>query len=531
MSNYRIKPTLQQQLKAEQEGKFDNIVKEVVEMSGLSDYDDSDLVPTNRKDYRRTETPVSTYTFEEVKKAIKNKKPIETSFFEIEDFIFEQIRCERCERCDYSRDANLFIKYSKSDERTEIINDFEHNGILYWPIKNKLADLGAILLPSKIEEYESDDKLVKEISDFLFTYFEPPKYYEGILPYLVLFYWISDRFPFVPYLHFVGLTGTGKSTALETFGSISYKSINASGAITIASIFRLAHQWKGTLLLDEFDLGNKNSESYGGMLQLLRSGVSDKPVFRTEGDRKKEVELYQIKSPRIFSSQNPIVDAALQSRTIVVKMAKNTKAVPLYRLDNFYKKAQSLRNKLLLWRFRNLNSVELEKIEYGFKELLAFDGRVQQVLTPIYYLANDSVRKKILDFAFEQEEETKRERLEEIDGQIFLYIYEHSKEDISLSALTESINTKRVKQGYRISYTERKLGNIIRKVLGFATERRRDGYRLIIKQERVEELATYYGIGLIPLEDSQHSQSSQNSGFEANSEDDSDFIGKEIEPV
>ena len=427
-------------------------------------------------------------------KDIKKNKPTEISFFETDDCIYEQVICERCERCEYGRDTNKYIKYSKTEGKAEIVSEFQHDGMVYQPIRNKLTALKAILLPTKSEEYQSDDSLINEISEFLFTYFEPPKYYESLLPYLVLFYWISDKFPFVPYLHFVGLTGTGKSTALETFGSICYKAINASGAITLASIFRLAHQWRGTLLLDEFDLGGKNSESYSGMLQLLRSGVSNMPVFRTEGDRKKEVELYQIKSPRIFSSQNPIIDAALQSRTIVVKMTKNTKRVPLYRLNSYSDHAQSLRNKLLLWRLRKLNSIDLKTIEYGFPELSDFDGRVQQVLTPIYCLANDETRKKIVEFAREQEEETKRERLEEIDGQIYLYISEHCKEDIALSALTEFINSKRIKQGFKNTYTERKFGNIIRKVLGFASERRNDGYHLIIDQKHVEELAIYYGL-------------------------------------
>lgn len=460
----------------------------------------------------------------------KDEKPIKISFFETDEYIYEQINCEPCEHCEFGRDVYKFIKYTKADGKTEIISEFQQNGIIYQPIKNKLTELKAILLPTKVEEYDSTDKLIDEISGFLLTYFEPPKYYEGILPYLVLFYWISDKFPFVPYLHFVGLTGTGKSTALETFGSICYKPINASGAITLASIFRLAHEWRGTLLLDEFDLGGKNSEGYSGMLQLLRSGVADMPIFRTEGDHKKEVELYRIKSPRVFSSQDPIIDAALQSRTIVVKMTKNKKRIPLYRLNTYFDKAQSLRNKLLLWRLRNLNSIDLKTIEYGFGELSSFDGRVQQVLTPIYSLANNETKKKIVEFAKEQEEETLRERLEEIDGQIYLYISEHSFEDISLSTLTDHINTKRLKQGFKNSYTERKLGNIVRKVLGFSSERRNDGYHLIIDQDRVTELATYYGIEIVASRcNTQHSQSTQIDPFEAEIEQGERVLGELIE--
>ena len=67
-----------------------------------------------------------------------------------------------------------------------------------------------------------------------------------------MFYWIYEKFPFIPYVHFVGGTGTGKSSATFTLGSLCYKPIDTTGSMTISSIFRLATSWRGTLLIDEF---------------------------------------------------------------------------------------------------------------------------------------------------------------------------------------------------------------------------------------------------------------------------------------
>lgn len=441
----------------------------------------------------------------------KKEKVFETSFFETDDFLFEQIKSEDSEHRESTKE--IYIKYPRhGKEKIEYVESYKHNEVIYKPIQSKLTQLGVVLLPTDIEEYGTDDELVDDIAKFLYKYFELPKYYEAILPYLVMFYWVFDKFPFVPYLHFIGLTGTGKSTAIETIGSLCYKAINASGSITIASIFRLAHIWRGTLLMDEFNLGSKSSETYGAMLQILRGGVSDSPVFRVEGDRKKDVEVYQLKSPRVFSSQNVIQDAALQSRTIVIKMSKNTKKIPLYRLPNFYEESQTLRNKLLLWRLRHLAKIDLTTIEYGFEELAGFDGRVQQVLTPVYLISNEKTRKKIVEFAIQQEEDTKRERLEEIDGQVFMYIYENYKDEIMLATLTKHINDQREKQGYKNKYTERRLGNVVRKILGFDSERTNKGYRLVIKEPKVKELAKYYGLNSdvsISSVDSQHTPSSR----------------------
>lgn len=447
----------------------------------------------------------------ELKKTIKKKEDaIEISFLETEDYILEQIGTLGTLGT-LRQDKEKYLKYNKKTEEIDIISQFTYKDKVFKPISNKLTKQNIILLPTGVEEYESDGKLIKEISEFMFSYFEPPtKFYESLLPYLLLFYWVSDKFPFVPYLHFVGLTGTGKTTAMEVFGSISYKAIDSSGAITPASLFRLANDWKGTLLLDEFEIGGKNGEAYTLMVQILKSGVSDKPLFRTEGEGKKQVEIYMMKSPRVFTSQNPIMDAALQSRTILVRMNKNTKRLPLYRLASFFEKANYLRNKLLLWRLRNFNKVDLSKIEYGFEELSVFDRRVQQVLTPIYYLSDKNTQKLIYNFAKEQEEITTKERQEELDGQIFLIIYENIENGVqpTLGKIAEELN--KGKSTHLIS--EKKVSNIVRKIFNFETERvgRGDEKKtiVIVNEERFKNLCVYYGLPVL-AQVSQVSQVSQ----------------------
>ena len=434
-----------------------------------------------------------------IKASSKEDKPIAISYLETDEWIAEEILgtdsgLQGVSGLNKQTEA-VFIRYYKNNpENLEYISEINLEGISYIPINNKIVKEGGILLSTGIEDYQDDDKLIGEIKDYLFNYFQPPPFYESILPYIILFYWVSDRFPFVPYLHFLGLPGTGKSTALQVIGQLCYKPIFASGAITISSIFRLANTFKGTLLLDEFELGDKGSENYNQMVQLLKSGVEDMPVFRTEGDSKREVEMYRIKSPRIFASQNPIHNAALQSRTIEIHMAKNKRKIPLYRLKAFYEKGQQLRNKLLFWRLRHLDQIHLEEIEQGIEELLSFDKRVQQVLTPIYYLANEEVKNTIISLIKDQEAETKRERLEEIDGQITLYLLNQEGINITISDVTNYINELREKQGYRKRITGRFIGGIIRKQMGIMAERRGGEYHLIITPMKIIELKEYYGI-------------------------------------
>ncbi len=348
------------------------------------------------------------------------------------------------------------------------------------------------MLPNETKEYGNINKLIKQLREFFNEYFEAPDFSQNLFPYLVVFYWVYDRFPFIPYVHFLGRTGTGKTTAMEVLGSVCYKPIDASGAISLASIFRVVSQWKGTLLIDEFYPGG---DKYKEMLSLLKSGVSNRVVLRVEGEKKREVMAYVVKSPKLFTSEKPISDVGLRSRVIEVRMEKNTRRIPLYRQKDFLDEAQELRNKLLLWRFRKLSKIDLTKIKYGFKKLRVFDGRTQQVITPIYYMANKEAKKDIVRFAKEQEEETIRERREALDGQAFVVIYDCYKKGIepSLSEIAEVLN-----KNSKYPITERRLGNIVRKMLGFDIQRLgHDNISTVISSkdhEKIEESCKYYGI-------------------------------------
>jgi len=427
------------------------------------------------------------------------------SFLETDELIVEEAKATSATHASRAvpiDNKNIFITYNKKSGAINIADQIKISEKTYKPINDRLSEKGAILLPTETEEYNSDKDLVAEIKKFLFNYFDLNSFFKKFFPYLILFYWIYDKFPFVPYVHFVGRTSTGKTTAMEVFGSICYKPIDASGSITLASIFRVSSTWKGTLLLDEFEsIGESNKE----IIAFLKMGVGDKFVLRTEGDSKKEVEAYSTKAPKLFTSENPVTDAGLRSRTIVIKMEENKTRIPLYRLNKFLEDAQTLRNKLLLWRFRNLNKINLRDIEYGITELSGFDKRVQQVITPIYYLADEETRKEIVDFAVEQEEETKRERKESTDGAIFEIIFENKGREVTLDEVVKQLNEEREDIGYKKPFSPKYYANVIRQKLGFDIKRKgHENTPTIItekREEKIDSLAIYYGLATPPASD------------------------------
>lgn len=428
----------------------------------------------------------------------EDSNTVYTSFFETENSILEQIRPIKNKIADgadgaYSFSDTKFILYDKVTASIDYLDHLEYHGKVYKPIDDKILSSGVLALPSGIEEYGETSDLVNEIHDFLYRNFQVPTFWEDFLPYVVLFYWVYEKFPFVPYIHFVGLTGTGKTTAQEVMGSICYKPMNVSGSITLSPIFRTSSLWHGTLLLDEFE---PDGEGYREMLSLLKSGVGNTAVLRTEGDSKREVNVYLIKSPKMFTSERPISNAGLRSRTFLIQMEKNKRRVPVFRLEKFSEEAQLLRNKLLLWRLRNFSKINLNDIEYGFDELAWLDGRVQQVITPIYYLSDEDTRKKIVEFAKIQETETKQERADSLEGKIFQIIVNSYPMNVAIKFIADEIN----KDSGKRPITPEKISGIVRKVLQFDIEiYGHEKTRMVMassKPERVTDLCSYFGISV-----------------------------------
>src|SRR3990167_418049 len=386
------------------------------------------------------------------------------SFLEGSDYLYEEIvpDAELADVANSQTGGVCFVRYSKKDGKIAYVNEFQHKGKTFRPLCDDILKMGGVLLPTGIREYKNTKEITDQIKNYFSKRIELPKKpinFESFLPHLILFYWMYEQFPFIPYVHFVGGTSTGKTTAMEVFGSLCYKPIDTSSSLTIAAMFRIATRWKGTLLVDEFE---KVGEGTQAIILFLKAGVSNRLLYRVEGDKLKEIVAYVIKSPKVFTSEAPVDDAGLQSRILMVKMEKNTRELPLYMLEDDYKEAREIRNKLLLWRLRNFNKVDLRHIRFGFPELKCFDRRVQQILTPVYYFSEEDTRKDILEFAKEQETETLRARKDALDGVIFEILLERwdKEEEVKVATVTSVFNEESKSKGYKNEFTEKRIGNI-----------------------------------------------------------------------
>jgi hypothetical protein len=264
---------------------------------------------------------------------------------------------------------------------------------------NNLIRNEVVLLPSGVEEFGSKEELLAELRTFVRTYLDISPAFEAIVVHFVLFSWLYDAFHEVPYLRFQGDFGTGKTRALLVAGSLCYKPFFASGASTVSPLFHILDAFRGTLILDEADF--RFSDEKAEIIKILNNGnVKGVPVLRTVVNRSREFDprAFHVFGPKIVAMRGSYDDRALESRFLTEVMGSDRlrDSIPINLTDDLKEAARTLRNKLLLFRFRTRNQVHIGSADLS----AAITPRVRQILTPLLSIVDaPDIRATIVDCA------------------------------------------------------------------------------------------------------------------------------------
>lgn len=285
-------------------------------------------------------------------------KPIRTPGLSFKDIIFEQI------------DEGQFLYYDRVKGETFTRTLVTHDGIGYIPLEKvpwptacvpKRSETEDALTKEQLKgelrlgrfrgEYGSEEQLFNEIRDFFKEHLDVRnELLYDVYACFVLMSWRVEDFKVVPYQMFLGPLASGKTRGLECFKFLGYRSIMAS-SMSAATIFRTLESWHCTLLLDETEIYGR--ESMVEVLALLNSGYRRGSfvlrIEKLEGEVP-QIAMFEVFGPKVLAGTEELA-ATLQSRAIMSNMTKNVKHVRLF-VDE--EKAQELRNKLLLYRCRNL---------------------------------------------------------------------------------------------------------------------------------------------------------------------------------
>jgi hypothetical protein len=365
----------------------------------------------------------------------------------------------------------------------------------YSPRNNLLAH-EVVLLPSEPEEYGSEDALLPEIESFIHRYVDVSPLFEKIACYYVLLTWIYDRFNELPYLRLRGEPGSGKTRFMLTVGSLCYKPIFASGASTVSPLFRILDSFHGTLVIDEGDF--RLSDEQAEIVKILNNGnAKGFPVLRSEATANRgefNPRAYEVYGPKLIATRGYFKDRALESRCLTEETGGRPLRddIPISLPPSFKDETQSLRNQLLLYRFRNLKAGRQSEAPDR-----AIEPRLNQIFLPLLsVVSNPKDREELRALARRYHGEMVNERGMDLEAQVLECIRDlrESGRPLAIKDITNWL-VDRHGDEYERKLTTKWIGNVIRRKLQLRPVRASSGY-VIPPEElpKVDRLYERYGI-------------------------------------
>lgn len=372
--------------------------------------------------------------------------------------------------------------------------------LIPYAARNNLVRKQVVLFPSEPQEYGSEAALVAEIQTFIHRYVDVSPRFERVASYYVLFSWLHDNYAELPYLRLRGDYGSGKTRFLLTVGSLCYKPIFASGATSTSAIFRMLDSFGGTLIIDEGDF--RYSDEKSDLIKIFNNGnQKGLPVIKTEMSGTKEFNprAFEVFSPKILASRGSFDDKALESRFLTEESGGRTlrRDIPINLPTAYKDEARELRNKLLLYRFRNHG-----RIREPFPALDArIEPRLRQIFMPLMSIVSDDVvRAELGDLLWSYHRELRTDRSLEVEGQILEVIRtllaNTSDASVSIKAVTDRFTRLHGQDYERI--TPKWIGTIIRKRLHLRTHKSSHGMFVIAPEELQKLPALYEKYGVSP---------------------------------
>jgi len=370
--------------------------------------------------------------------------------------------------------------------------------IPYSP-RNNLLKHEVVLLPSEPREYGSDSELLCEIKAFIHRYVDISPLFEEIASYYVLFTWVYDAFNELPYLRVRGDYGSGKTRFLLTVGSLCYKPIFASGASTVSPLFRILDAFRGTLIIDEGDF--RLSDERAEVVKILNNGnAKGFPVLRSEVSGKGEFDprAYSVFGPKLVATRGFYEDRALESRFLTEEMGqcRLREDIPINLSESHKEEALQLRNKLLLFRLRNLEKPR--RLEEAVDRTL--EPRLNQIFSPLLSIIEDpKAKEELKGLARRYNRELVSDRGMETEAQLLEVI-----RDLALSAAADHLSVKEITslfadrhgEEYERKVTAKWVGSLLRKKLNLKPWKSNGTFVISSsKSPKLDHLYEKYGIG------------------------------------
>ena len=249
------------------------------------------------------------------------------------------------------------------------------------------------------------------------------------------------------------------------------------------------------MILDEADF--RFSDEKADIVKILNAGnVRGMPILRTMLNNKKEFDprAFSVFGPKIIAGRSRYDDPALESRSITeVTSGGNLRGdIPINLPNRYAEEAQVLRNKLLLYRFRNFHTTEIDATLVN----PSVDNRINQIYLPLLSVAKDPrVREELNARQAESQERLAEERGHAIEAEILEIIRDLTPASpLRLRDIAAAFQASQA-SAFQSTVTSRFIGAILRDKLHLRT-RKSHGVYVIPEREvaKLDGLFARYGI-------------------------------------
>jgi hypothetical protein len=252
-------------------------------------------------------------------------------------------------------------------------------------------------------------------------------------------------------------------------------------------------------VFDEADF--RFSDEKSELVKIFNNGnVRGFPVLRTAITVKKEFDprAFNVYGPKIVAMRKSFEDEALESRFLTENMGQRALRtdIPINLPNDQKEEALAIRNKLLMFRFENLDTMRIHEHLAD----PAFSPRLNQILVPLLSVVEDEeLRNEIKATANTLEQYLYRERSASMEAGV-LEILVRCFNEPGRSHVTVKEVTAAFRDEYGAEYerpiTYRLIGNVIRTRLYLVTYKSHGSYVMPMSEApKVMQMAMRFGVG------------------------------------
>jgi hypothetical protein len=359
------------------------------------------------------------------------------------------------------------------------------------PPEANLEFVGDHYLPMQPEPNNQPSDLFEDLGKVLTEFVDISAASVLLMRAQILASWYFREPNVTPYLWIVGPYASGKSTLLRILHRLCCQAAYVVD-VRAGALLKLIEEGQTTLLFDEFD---PSAARYRALYPLLRAGTMRGALVARNN------VLASTFCPKIFSSRELPADAALSSRSLVVRMFRTEKM--LRKLDEDALNEITAKFQPRLLQFRSNSRTLKGPGSLSAAKLDVLTPRTRDLAIALMTPLNDKpdIIKQILPIMKDHDDSLRVEQSLEPEWltveALFDLSHDERQDPSTVGGITAHLNFRLERRGESFKFNARRIGGILRS-LGIETIPLGNigrGIRFTrVVKKRIHQLASQFGI-------------------------------------